>query len=204
MSDLVLIGGGGHCNSVIDVIRDTSEFKIRCIVENKEKVLIEREYPYLFGDDKILELIECDVQFFITIGQIKSCIPRENIFNLVKLNGGRFAIVKSQHSYVSKTAQIGEGTFVGHGAIINCNANVGDNCIINSKSLIEHDTSIGSHCHVSTGAILNGSVNVGDRVFIGSGAIIYNNIKIGSGAIIGAGEIVKQNVSPNSLVSKKR
>ncbi|MDA7455158.1 NeuD/PglB/VioB family sugar acetyltransferase [Planktomarina temperata] len=201
MSELVLIGGGGHCNSVIDVIRDTSEYKIRCIVENKEKLLTAREYPYIFGDDKLIEQIDCNVQFFISIGQIKSSAPRERVFNLVKLNGGRFVTLKSKHSYVSKAAQIGEGTFIGHGAIINYNAAIGKNCIINSKSLIEHDVSIGSHSHISTGAIVNGSVNVGEKVFIGSGAIISNNITIGSGSIIGAGVVVKQDVSPNSLVS---
>lgn len=200
MSELVLIGGGGHCNSVIDVIRSIKEFKIRCIVENKHQELIEREYPYVFGDEKILENIGGGVQFFITIGQIKSYVPREKAFTLVEENGGDFAIIKSKYSYVSETTQIGEGTFIGNGAIINCNVVVGKNCIINSKSLIEHDASIGSHCHISTGAVVNGSVEIGDRVFIGSGAIISNNVKIGSGSIIGAGEVVKNDVSQNSLI----
>ena len=201
MSEVVLIGGGGHCNSVIDVLRDTKEFKIRCIVETKDQALIKREYPYVFGDEKILELIGSDVRFFIAIGQIKSCAPRERIFDLVKLNRGNFITIKSKHSYVSETTQIGEGTFIGHGAIINCNVTIGKNCIINTKSLIEHDVSIGSHCHISTGAVINGSVNIGDRVFIGSGAIISNDVKVGCGSIIGAGEIVKHDVSPNSLIS---
>ena len=203
MSELVLIGGGGHCNSVIDVIKDTREFNIRCIFENKDRVLIKRDIPYVFGDEKIVEYIGSDVQFFVTIGQIKSSLKREKMFNLVKLSGGDFATIKSKHSYISEASLVGEGTFIGHGAIINCNVNIGNNCIINSKSLIEHDVSVGSHCHISTGAIINGSVQIGDRVFIGSGAVISNNVKVGSGAIIGAGEIVKQDVTPNSLINRK-
>lgn len=201
MFELVLIGGGGHCNSVIDVLRDTKEFKIRCIVEKKDQVLIDRDYPYVFGDEKILDLISNDVRFFNAIGQIKSCVPRERVFDLVKLNGGHFATIKSKHSYISETTQTGEGTFIGHGAIVNHNVTIGKNCIINTKALIEHDVSIGSHCHISTGAVVNGSVHIGDRVFIGSGAIISNDVKVGDGSIIGAGEIVKRNVSPNSLIS---
>ena len=202
MSDLILIGGGGHCSSVIDVIENINEFKIRFILENKQINLAPRNYPYVFGDEKIYDYISEDVQFFITIGQIKSSTPRERLFKLVKDNGGKFATIKSRHSYISNAAQIGEGTFIGNGATINNGAVVGKNCIINTRSLIEHDASIGSHCHISTGSIINGDVEIGDRVFIDL-ELLFVHVKIGSGSIIGAGEVVKQDVSPNSLIKQE-
>lgn len=200
MFELVLIGGGGHCNSVIDVIDEYNDYKIRCIVEEKSQKLIARPYPYIFGDESIIQNIDCNVKFFITIGQIKTHEKRERVFRFVKENGGEFATIRSKHSYVSKATDVGEGTFIGHGAIINYNAVIGENCIINSNSLVEHDASVGSHCHISTAAVVNGGVDIGDRVFIGSGAIISNNVKIGCGSLIGAGVVVKRDVPENSLI----
>jgi len=200
MFDLVLIGGGGHCNSVIDVISNAGDYRIKCIVEKKREDLVERNYPYVFGDEKMLEYIKIGVKFFITIGQIKSPAPRERVFKLIDQNGGEFATIRSKHAYVSQASQIGEGTFIGNGAIVNCNVDIGKNCIINTKALLEHDVSVGSHCHISTSAVVNGSVQIGNRVFVGSGAVINNNVKIGGGSIIGAGAVVKHDVSPNSLV----
>ena len=44
----------------------------------------------------------------------------------------------------SKDASVGEGTTIGHQAIVNAGANVGKCCIVNTKSLIEHDSFIGN------------------------------------------------------------
>jgi len=35
MEDIILIGGGGHCRSVIDVIESENKFLIRGIVDQK-------------------------------------------------------------------------------------------------------------------------------------------------------------------------
>ena len=64
-------------------------------------------------------------------------------------------VLKSNQSYVSKSAKIGQGTIIMHGAIVNANAKIGNNCIINSGSLVEHDVIIGNHCHIATGALVN-------------------------------------------------
>ena len=35
MSDIILIGGGGHCKAVIDVIEQEGKFRIAGIVDNQ-------------------------------------------------------------------------------------------------------------------------------------------------------------------------
>jgi len=169
---IVLIGGGGHCRSCIDVIEQEGRFKIAGIVDLPEK-LHQSVLGYLIiGSDKDLpELIALHTNVLITLGQIKSPARRRDLFNSARALGARFPVVKSPLSYVSKHARIGEGTIVMHQALVNAKARIGLNCIINTKALVEHDASIGDHCHISTGAIVNGGVEVGEGTFWGSGAV---------------------------------
>ena len=200
MKKIFLVGGGGHCLSVIDVIETTNKFKIIGFVDKINKNLKSKsDYKYLGNDNILKELIKKYKYSFISVGQIKSPKIRIKIYNhLIKL-GSNIQTIVSPHSYVSKNSKIGIGTIIMHGAMVNSNVNIGNNCIINSKSLIEHDVSIGNHNHISTGAILNGGVYLGDKIFIGSGAIIKEGIKIGSNNFIPAGSIVTKDLQKKLL-----
>jgi len=189
---IILIGGGGHCKSCIDVIEQEGRFTIKGIIDmpekKGEKIL---GYPVIGNDDDLTEFINSNTHFLITLGQIKSAQRRKELYKLLDSKGAKLPIIISPGAYVSKHAIIEEGTIIMHGALINANAKVGKNCIINTKSLIEHDVEIGNHCHISTGAIINGHVKVGDETFIGSGAVTKENIIIAAKSFIKANSIVK-------------
>jgi sugar O-acyltransferase (sialic acid O-acetyltransferase NeuD family) len=189
MKPLILVGGGGHCISCIDVIEMTKEFKIVGIIDSsKEKGTKILDYEVI-GDDNDIEILSKTCKnFFITIGQIKSHLIRQEIyFKLKKLNL-ILPIIISPISYVSKHADINEGTIVMHDAIINAGAKVGKCNIINSKSLIEHEVLVGDFCHISTSSIVNGQTVIEDNCFIGSNSVLVNNIKIKKNSIIPAGK----------------
>lgn len=198
---IVLIGGGGHCHSVIDVIERTNKYEIIGIVDIKENI-----------GKKVLgyEIIGCDNDlgtiFFscknaiITVGQIKSNDLRIKLFDKLKDIGFNLPVIISPIAYVSKHATLDEGTVIMHHALVNANVKIGKNCIINTKALIEHDCVIGNNCHISTASVLNGGVVVKDNTFFGSNAMAKENIEIGSDVIIGAGERVMSNIPTNTVL----
>ena len=192
MNKIILIGGGGHCKSVIDVIEQEKKFKIAGIVD-KSNLLGSKILGYrVIGKDYDLKSLSKKYKYaLITIGHIKSPISRIRLFNLAVKTGFKFPSIISPNAYVSKHTKIGNGTVVMHHAIINANTYIGDNCIINSKALIEHDCSILNHCHVSTNATINGGVKIGTECFIGSNAITKDNIKIKEKSFIKAGTLIK-------------
>ncbi|MGZ3751550.1 MAG: PglD-related sugar-binding protein, partial [Mucilaginibacter sp.] len=104
---LILIGGGGHCKSCIDVIESANEWEIIGILDGNMKpgdnVL---NYSVVGDDSDIDKLIKNDYFFFITVGQIKSAAKRENIFNNLKLKSARIATIVSANAVVSKHANI--------------------------------------------------------------------------------------------------
>lgn len=176
---ILLIGGGGHCHSVIDVIEQQGVYEIYGVVDVPEKVGSQvLGYQVVGNDDDLPELFQHCLNAVITVGQIKSNALRVKLFEAARTIGYRLPTIISPLAYVSPHAQIGSGTVVMHHALVNANATIGDNCIINTKALIEHDATIGSHCHIATSAVINGGVVVGENTFVGSNSTIVQESQV--------------------------
>ena len=191
MEPIILIGGGGHCISCIDVIRSENKFKIIGIIDTPDKIGITIQgIPVIGTDSDIPNLISKYKNFLITLGQIKSPIKRCQIYDLVIKNKGNLPIIISARAYVSSSAFIDEGSIIMHNVLINANAKIGKNCIINTGALIEHEAIIDDFCHVSTQAVVNGQVKVGKNSFLGSNSIVGNNVSLPNDIIVAAGACI--------------
>ena len=192
---IILIGGGGHCNACIDVIELSGHFHIKGIVDVPDKLHQKLlGYEIIATDDNLPQLVNENENFLVTLGQIKSPEKRIKIFQILKDLKAKLPIIISPLSYVSRHAQIDEGTIVMHHALVNAGAHIGKNCIINSKALIEHDAVIANHCHIATGAIINGGVTVGSGTFFGSKSVSKEYVEIGKNVVIGCGEKIIKNI----------
>ncbi|HOJ38329.1 MAG TPA: hypothetical protein PLI27_10950 [Ignavibacteriales bacterium] len=167
--DIILIGGGGHCKSVVDVILSTEKYNIAGIIDLKENIGKQvLDYKIIGFDDDLIDIFKNIKNAVISIGHILSNSARVKSYNHLKSIGFNLPIIIASTAYVSKFAQIGEGTVIMHQAVVNADAKIGINCIINTKALVEHDAIVGNHCHISTGSIVNGGAIVQDNSFIGS------------------------------------
>lgn len=195
MANIILVGGGGHCTSVIDVIESEKKYSIVGIVDVPEKVgqrLL--NYPVIGNDDDLEDLIQKYSMAHITLGHISSPQLRIKLFTHLKQLKAKMPAIISSTAHVSLHSMIGEGSIVMHQALVNVSAIVGNNCIINNKALIEHDAEIGDHCHISTGALVNGECKIGAGCFIGSGAVIRHGISIAPNTIVGAGAVIHKDI----------
>lgn len=123
--DILLIGGGGHCKSCIDVIEEEGIYSIKGIIDLPEKVGANiLDYPIIDIDDNIEKLLIEIKYAFITTGHIKSPKLRIRLFNQVKKAGGLLPVIISPKAQVSKHAKIQEGTIVMHGAVINAGTKI--------------------------------------------------------------------------------
>ena len=193
MKEIILIGGGGHCKSVIDVIELEGKFTIAGIIEKDKNLIGQKVLNYeVIGSDEGLEKFREKYEYaFITIGQIKSPNLRIKLYEKLKKLNFKLPVIISPFAYVSKYSKIEEGTIIMHHALVNTNVKIGKNCIINSKALIEHDSVIEDFCHISTGAIINGGVIVKQGSFIGSNSVTKEYIEIPQNSFIKAGSLVK-------------
>ena len=187
---ILLLGGGGHCKSVIDVIEQEDKYNIVGIIDKKELIGSDvLGYKVIGCDEDLANLREKYTNAIVTVGQIKSNALRVKLFALLKDLDYTLASIISPLVYISKHATIEEGTIVMHKALVNTSVKVGKNCIINTQALTEHDCVIEDHCHISTGAIINGGVKVKANTFVGSNATTKEYIALSG--FIKAGSVVK-------------
>tara|TARA_Y100000590_G_scaffold334538_1_gene380655 strand:- start:434 stop:994 length:561 start_codon:yes stop_codon:yes gene_type:complete len=186
MKKIYLFGGGGHALSCIDAIESEKKFKILGIIDKNLKLNKKiSNYP-------IVKKFKKNVYGLVSVGQIKTPKTRIKIFNEIKHQGLKPAVIVSAFSTISKNVKIGEGTIVMHGAIINSKARIGKNCIINTGCIIEHEVLIEDHCHIAPGTILNGGVVVKSGSFVGSGSVIRQNLIIKKNSVLPMGSVIKK------------
>lgn len=196
--NLILLGGGGHCKSVIEVA-ESAGYNILGVLDKPEEVGKQvLDYKVIGTDDDIPQYVD-KAEFVITVGFIKNPSTRIKLYNKVKDVGGKLATVIASTARVSKYATIGEGTVVMHNAFVNAGAQIGNNVILNTFSDIEHDAIVGEQSHISTGSMINGDCKVGQNVFIGSQSVLANGITIGDDTIIGAGSVVLKNIGREGI-----
>ena len=198
--NLILVGGGGHCKSVIDVA-ESAGFHIKGILDTPEnvgkKVL---DYTIIGTDDQIKSFVE-DSLFIVTVGHIKDAALRIKLHHKITEVGGKLATIIASTAHVSNYAKIGEGTVIMHQAVVNADAEIGKGCIVNTFANIEHDALIGDYCHISTGAMVNGNCKVGNETFLGSQSVMVNGVEIVDGCVIAAGATVRKNLKVKGIYS---
>lgn len=197
---IILIGGGGHCKSVIDVAESAGNqiLGVLDVPENVGKMILSTQV--IGTDDDIPNYVD-KAEFVITVGFIKNPTTRIKLYNRVKEYGGKLATIIASTAYVSKYASIGEGTVVMHHAFVNAGAKIGSNVIINTFTSISHDTVIGDQCHISTGTMVNGDCKIGENCFIGSQSVLVNGISVANDIVVGAGSLVRKSLVVKGIYS---
>ena len=196
--NLILVGGGGHCKSVIDVA-ESAGYTIKGILdlpENVGKKIL--GYPIIGTDEDISDFVH-EVLFLVTVGQIKDASLRINLHQKIVNAGGKLATVIASTAHVSNYAKIAEGTVVMHQAMVNADAVIGKSCIINTFANIEHDVVIGDYCHISTGAIINGNCKIGRGTFFGSQSVMVNGLGIAEECVISVGSVVSKDLKQKGI-----
>ena len=84
MKKIILVGGGGHCKSVIDVIEQENKFKISGIVD-QHKFLGSKILGYkVIGTDSDLSKLARKYKYaLVTVGQTKTPLIRKKLFTLI-------------------------------------------------------------------------------------------------------------------------
>ena len=186
---LLLIGGGGHCRSVLDSVIAAGIYDEIGIIDQEEGVFYGASV--IGTDDDIPVLMkEGWRSAVITVGSIGNTATRRRLYEMAKRLGLELPSVIDPSAVIARDAVIQEGCFVGKRAIINSGAVLGVCSIVNTGSIIEHECEIGAFSHISPGAVLCGQVKIGQDAHVGAGSVIRQQATVGEGALIGAGSVV--------------
>lgn len=118
----------------------------------------------------------------------------------LKSAGAELVTLVHPRASVSPFGEIGRGSVVMAGAVINVDAQVGEAAIVNTGATIDHDCRLGDAVHISPGAHLAGGVVVGDLSWLGIGSSVRQGVRIGERVIVGAGAAVIHDIADGLTV----
>jgi acetyltransferase EpsM len=189
MTQLTIVGGGGHAKVVIATARSAGYTVVRVLDDDRAKWRTQ-----LLGVAVTGPVALADDTYVFAIG---SNATRARLARSARC---RFATVVHAAAVVHESVTLGEGSVVFAGAIVQPDSRIGAHAIINTAASIDHDCVLGSAVHVAPGARLAGGITVGDEAFIAAGAIVIPGIRIGARAVVGAGAVVIHDVADGDTV----
>lgn len=191
---MVLIGArdNGHGGVVLDVIR---EYGLHIIVGFLDDAAISKEVlgvPVLGNIQDFLKKpsVKTDT-YFICSGDNTF---RERVYRSLKERGLKLANVIHPAAVVAKSAQVGEGVFIGPNAVLTHNVSVGNAVLINTAATLDHDNVIEDFVNISPGCHLSGRVTIKQGAFLGTGVSVIPDVTVNEYAVVGAGAVVIRDV----------
>lgn len=191
---LLLIGGGGHCASVLDSLLSDKRFDEVAVVDNKPP-----EIPLackIVGSDRDLKALKSAGYHhaFVTVGSVGDTAIRLKLYDVIKSLGYAIPNIIDPSAAIANNVQFGEGVYVGKNSVVGARSIIGDCVIVNTAAVVEHDCRIGNFAHLSPSSTLCGSVSIGDATHIGASSVVREGIRIGDHSIIGMGSVVTKNI----------
>ena len=183
MSEVVVIGAGGHAKAVISTLQAAGHRVVAVYDDDQAR----------WGSEILGVPVRGPVAAAGEAGAASGVVAiggnalRKKIAGRVRL---RWLTVVHPAAWVAPDAQLGAGTVVFAGAIIQPGCVVGQHVIINTGATIDHDCMIADWAHLAPGVRLAGHVGVGEGAFLGIGCSAIPARKIGAWTTVGAGAVV--------------
>jgi acetyltransferase EpsM len=198
---LVIWGAAGHALTVADIVRLEGKYDIAGFLDDVASQRCGEAFcgsTILGGREQLRELRDHGVDH-ILFG-FGNCQARLQLADWVRHQGFQLGTAVHPRAVVAADVQIGSGTVVAAGAVINVASRIGENVIVNTCASVDHECHVEDGCHIAPGAHLGGRVMVGKGVWIGIGATVKDRVRIGAGSIIGVGAVVLHEI-PEDVVA---
>lgn len=193
---LVIVGASGHGKVVADIAKLNGYQEI-VFLDDDTSLRECAGYPVVGKTDdycKVQQHGYWNAKAIDVVIAIGNAVVREKIQQRFEENGFRLATLIHPRAVVAESAQIGAGSVIMAGAVVNSFALLGRGCIVNTCASVDHDCVVSDFVHVAVGAHLCGTVATGTRIWIGAGAVVSNNVSVCSDCMIGAGAVVVRNI----------
>ena len=195
------MGGGGHAKVLISLLKKLG-WQVLGYTDEQDRGFI-LGVPYL-GDDSVLPgVLRTHPSFsaMIGLGKIDASPARVDLQRKIRALGLDSPILVSPRAVVNEEVELGAGTAVFDGAVVNSGTVAGRSCILNTNCTVEHDCRLGDNVHIAPGATVCGTVVIGNDGMIGAGSTVVSNVKVCPGCLIGAGSTVVADIhSPGVYV----
>lgn len=196
---IAIIGSGGHARVVLEAIRHAGEVEVAGILDDD----VHRHGQALDGVSVIggVSLLcgsSVDIDYVVlAVGSNKD---RLRLASTVTGWGYRLWTVIHPAASVASGVEIGQGSALMAGAIVQPGARLGAFTIINTAATVDHECEVEAGAHLAPGVHLGGNVHVGRGALLGIGTLVHPGRSIGDWAVVGMGSVVVSDI-PSYVVA---
>ena len=194
---LIIIGASGHGKVVADIAIKMNKWQSIAFLDDNESIKTSMGLEVI-GRTADAFTYKDEADFFVAIG---SNTTREKIQEKLIEQGINVICLIHPSAVFGTNVEIGFGSVVMAGVVINSSSRIGNGCIINTSSSLDHDNVIEDYIHISPGVRAAGTVTISKGTWLGIGSVVSNNVNICSGCNVGAGAVVvKDIIEPTTYV----
>lgn len=190
MSEVVIIGAGGHAKIVADIVIKSGDKLLGFLDDGKKGSVI--------GEYSVIGKI-CDAEKFYGAEFIIAIGSNEVRRKIAENYCLKWHTAVHPNACIGTDVKIGVGSCVMANAVVNSAAVIGNHSIINTGAIVEHDCRLDDFVHVSPNATLCGTVTVGGLSHIGASATVKNNLNICANVTVGVGAAVVKNITEHGV-----
>ena len=188
---LIIIGASGHGKVVADIAIKMNKWQSIAFLDDDESIRTSMGLEVI-GKTADAFTYNDEADFFVAIGNNAT---REKIQEKLIEQGLNVVSLIHPSAIIGTDVEIGIGSVVMAGVVINSSTRIGKGCVINTSSNLDHDNVIEDYVHVSPGVRTAGSVCIGKGTWLGIGSVVSNNVNICSGCKVGAGAVVVKDIT---------
>ncbi len=198
MKSLAILGASGHGKVVADAASISGWGSIVFYDDAWKEMPANAYWPVAGGFAELIRDREKYDGCVVGIGN--NTIRLEKSRELAQAGLSLVSIVHP-NAQLSSKSELGRGSVVFAGAVVNIDARIGFSSIINTAASIDHDCVLADGIHICPGAHLAGGVKVGEMSMVGIGASVVQCVNIGKNVTVGAGSVVIRDVEDGSTVT---
>lgn len=199
---VLIVGCSGHARVVVDILELQGRYEIVGLIDSFKPAGTQlRGYEVIGTEEDIPTLVEAGVASLGIIA-IGDNWTRARVVTRIRELQPDFQFITAIHPNVcvARDVEIGEGTVVMAGAVVNTGARIEAFCILNTRCSVDHECTLGEFSSIAPGVVIGGRVTVGPFAAVGIGATIIHEVSIGKHTVVGAGAIVVKDVPDHVVV----
>lgn len=199
---LLIVGAGAQARYVIETTKRAGLVHVIGLIdtfENREYWGRQIDGIKVLGGAASLQQIApaADLGVVLAVADIEK---KQRIAEQLAASGHHFVSIVHPSAIVATDVEIGVGTIINAGVVIERGSRIGSHVIVHAGCVIEHDNVVEDFANLAPGVITAGRVRIEFGATVFTGARVIPDVVIGKGAVVGAGAVVIRSVASGSIV----
>lgn len=201
MDNIVIFGSSGHAKVIVEIIKKMNSHNVVGYIDSFKAIgEVTLGIPIIGSEDDLPTLMDkYDIKGGIVA--IGDNYTRKKVVERIKEISPSLKFLTAIHpnSVISDSVNIGEGSVVMAGAVVNACVSIGKFCIINTNASVDHDCKLYDFVSLAPKVGLGGSCTIGHLSAVGIGTNLIHGVVIGENCVVGAGSLVLEDFEDNLI-----